>query len=296
MQKINFENLPSTNTPINATNLNQMQTNMEESGVVISSTKPNTNEKVWIQKGKNLFNKNNITPDMSYVNDGTITTLLDAFIQESYIPVESSTNYIFSTASSLVDVENGRTVIMEYDSNYNFVKRNIAVYSGTMAITTASNTKYVRLCGSSIGLDTYQFEQGGTRTSFEAYVEKKIYVDGAEFLNVEKANNQQNYSTEEQIVGTWIDGKPLYRKTFSEVPLNTEIEITDCNVGIAMLKSGFLDMVYNSQNYIHILPYCREGREIYIGIIDNKVIIYNTLQDWNNCWATITLEYTKTTD
>lgn len=29
MQKITFENAPSTNTPINATNLNQMQTNIE---------------------------------------------------------------------------------------------------------------------------------------------------------------------------------------------------------------------------------------------------------------------------
>ena len=36
MQKITFENLPSTNTPINATNLNAMQTNTENaiSGVV----------------------------------------------------------------------------------------------------------------------------------------------------------------------------------------------------------------------------------------------------------------------
>ena len=29
MEKINFENKPSTNTPINATNLNQLQTNVE---------------------------------------------------------------------------------------------------------------------------------------------------------------------------------------------------------------------------------------------------------------------------
>ena len=28
-------------------------------------------------------------------------------------------------------------------------------------------------------------------------------------------NNLNNYSTEEQIIGTWIDGKPVYRKCFS---------------------------------------------------------------------------------
>ena len=30
MQKINFQNLPNTTTPINATNMNQLQTNVEK--------------------------------------------------------------------------------------------------------------------------------------------------------------------------------------------------------------------------------------------------------------------------
>ena len=37
MQKINFQNLPSTNTPLNETNLNQLQTNVE---TAINETKP----------------------------------------------------------------------------------------------------------------------------------------------------------------------------------------------------------------------------------------------------------------
>ena len=35
MQKVNFENKPSTNTPINATNLNQVQTNVENEFTVV---------------------------------------------------------------------------------------------------------------------------------------------------------------------------------------------------------------------------------------------------------------------
>lgn len=35
MDKINFENKPSTNTPINATNLNQVQTNVENEFTVV---------------------------------------------------------------------------------------------------------------------------------------------------------------------------------------------------------------------------------------------------------------------
>ena len=143
--------------------------------VKISLNEPINKEKVWLQLSKNLFNKNNIINNSSYVNDGTKVYLIGAFIQESYIPVESSTNYIFSTASSLASVENGRTVIMEYDGNYNFIKRNLAAYSGTLVITTASNTKYVRLGGSSIGLETYQFEKGSTRTNYEEYAIKKMH-------------------------------------------------------------------------------------------------------------------------
>ena len=48
MEKINFENLPSTNTPINATNLNQLQTNVENAinGVVESGSNDNGS---WIK-------------------------------------------------------------------------------------------------------------------------------------------------------------------------------------------------------------------------------------------------------
>ena len=52
-----FEDLPSTNTPINAENLNQIKDKL----VVVSSTEPtgDNREKVWTQKGKNLYNPQN---------------------------------------------------------------------------------------------------------------------------------------------------------------------------------------------------------------------------------------------
>lgn len=59
MQKINFENLPSTNTPINATNLNQMQTNTEDAinGIIESNNNSNGTyikyaDGTLIQRGK----------------------------------------------------------------------------------------------------------------------------------------------------------------------------------------------------------------------------------------------------
>jgi hypothetical protein len=56
MTRIRFEDLPSTNTPRNAENLNKLN------NVVISPTEPTTGEEVWIQKtdiDKKIYTKNN---------------------------------------------------------------------------------------------------------------------------------------------------------------------------------------------------------------------------------------------
>lgn len=53
MTRIRFENLPSTNTPRNAENLNKLN------NVVISSTEPTTGEEVWIDNtNKKIYTKN----------------------------------------------------------------------------------------------------------------------------------------------------------------------------------------------------------------------------------------------
>lgn len=70
MKKINFENLPSTNTPINATNLNLMQSNVEEA---LSGVEPMGDIVVSDIKCKNYFNMNNLSLE-SYISfiDGVI--------------------------------------------------------------------------------------------------------------------------------------------------------------------------------------------------------------------------------
>ena len=47
-------------------------------------------------------------------------------------------------------------------------------------------------------------------------------------------NNNNNYSTTEQAVGTWIDGRTVYRKVFiidSVAAQTTEADVMICNVG-----------------------------------------------------------------
>ena len=62
MNKINFENLPSTNTPLNAENLNQMQTNIENAingGTALWTGASLMMEDQSVNLSQNISNQNN---------------------------------------------------------------------------------------------------------------------------------------------------------------------------------------------------------------------------------------------
>lgn len=70
-----------------------------------------------------------------------------------------------------------------------------------------------------------------------------FYVLVTLFYNRVTFSSQNVYSTTEQVVGTWIDGKPIYRKVyiFSITTTNSEvsIDISDTNiVGVINLTGG----------------------------------------------------------
>lgn len=149
MEKINFQDLPSTSTPLSSTNLNQMQDNMEDAIipiklVTISDTAPGsattgdtyyntTDNKVYTATADNTWD-NGITPryDGFYINttDNTLfyyngTALVGAGGSQTSINVKNeettsetdvySCNYVNNTYSSnLIDdntaVKTGRKV------------------------------------------------------------------------------------------------------------------------------------------------------------------------------------------
>lgn len=216
MDKINFENLPSTNTPLSASNLNTMQSNIEKSVVAVGSTQPSTGENVWIKKGKNLI-------DASKIMFGTVAAGTGAY---SYLGYAAVTDYIYVGGGyynyHLFNAGSGsnRIIIFRvvgYDANKGYLwdNSNLEVTDGTFNATT---TKYVRICFAIYGfqgissLDTIrnaqpQLEVGTTATTYEAYMPKKIYTknvnDGfEEFYN---EDNKENYFAGETKIGTWID-------------------------------------------------------------------------------------------
>ena len=159
---------------LTAENLNKLQ---QDIGTVVSPTEPQGNErlKVWMQKGKNLFNKNNVIKGYylgttSTGNDEAINASETDFYQNEYLEVKPNTNYTISTATVTT------LRVTQYNANKKFVSRSTNSENNSLTITTTDTTKYIRISSKIDIIDSIQLEQGSSATSFEAYIEPKIYV------------------------------------------------------------------------------------------------------------------------
>lgn len=121
--------------------------------------------------------------------------------------------------------------------------------------------------------------------------------------------SQEVYSTKEQVIGTWIDGKPLYRMTIVKPNFSAQL-ISSSTIVIldysSVSNTYHMDSFVNAygcfevQNdklvYKHMVPGTYGDKGFYV-IIPNSIDFHvgnytgsPTFRYW------ITLEYTKTTD
>lgn len=133
------------------------------------------------------------------------------------------------------------------------------------------------------------------------------YKDRVDFKKITIKNQDPfEYSTEEKVVGTWIDGKPLYRKSFvftkgthyssNSTTINHNIANIDEIINVNVMSSG-------STGYFRPLPWAyyttQSDSKYYGGIAVSKSVfkvemgtsLYSDATKLN-----ITVEYTKTTD
>jgi hypothetical protein len=122
-------------------------------------------------------------------------------------------------------------------------------------------------------------------------------------------NASNNYSTEEQIVGRWIDGKPLYQKTiignFESSDKITEIQVDDLNIDIIVNITGITNDFSGTTKYQRLIPMVFGGVNsasiterlsiYYRNNADGKSILLNYGGVAVNEYI-ITIQYTKTTD
>lgn len=109
-----------------------------------------------------------------------------------------------------------------------------------------------------------------------------------------------DYSTDEQVVGTWIDGKPLYQKTISGTLLSeTNIDLTSLNIDYIQIVSGDLERNAGSAGIIHYPISAMDGSVAFVTkYYENTKILritYNLPGESGGNYN-LTIQYTKTTD
>ena len=127
--------------------------------------------------------------------------------------------------------------------------------------------------------------------------------DMNEIKNVVNANDDDinalsTYSTSEQRIGTWIDGKPVYRKViqYSNRILAGNVEIPHGIHNFKMLAKIEIITFYDNKYYATPLIYNNVSSASYINYVDNTNIVLKLGENWDLYTMYITVEYTKTTD
>lgn len=138
-----------------------------------------------------------------------------------------------------------------------------------------------------------------TQFKDKANFEGGVYKNGVEIATLNDIPNTSDvYSTEEKVVGTWIDGKPIYRKVVQTTTPTTANQWTDIDTRIENIET------YISKNIsfkINTLTYFADTYENstnrFLAVPNgNKVSVLVGVGGWCSKPMTMVLEYTKTTD
>lgn len=117
------------------------------------------------------------------------------------------------------------------------------------------------------------------------------------------------YSTEETRIGTWIDGKPLYRKTFPFHQTRTS-DFTSMSTTVGTMDNANILRMYgyiwsHSNDFKYPIPsseYVKSGSETYnysfqaLNQVNTGKIFVSTYIWRGEFDGHLTVEYTKTTD
>ena len=162
-------------------------------------------------RSKNMFDKNaNIK--IGYINSSgnVVTSDTTLSYQDNFIIVNPYTTYTISSSVSTI------FRICEYTLSKTFIERKSNTAPNiSFTFTTGANTYYLKMGGVyTTSILTLQLEKGSIATTYAPY---------------QNLTGQENYSTGEIVIGTWIDGKPLYRKVVSDTVSTTNGAWKDFN-------------------------------------------------------------------
>ena len=302
---------------------------VNDSGFITSSYHDNTKvDKDSIARVNNVVSKNKININ-GYVaqqystrisvknNTARVTCLGDGQNMYSCIKIENISELLGKTCTFKVTATSSSSNVPMariYFGTNNAPETkwtNFDLYGGTSNTQITSTFPANMPSGCDGAYVLLYGNRNGTGFSVGAYVdytdiqleEGSVATDYAPYLNLEEAMQEnQVYSTNEIRVGTWINGKPLYRKTYVET-LSSQIEDNGSNTqhfihpGITNVDD-VVSMTGTIDNYQ--LPYIFKDTNTSINYYNknNNVIVLNIYKTYWTAGTKIklTMEYTKTTD
>lgn len=121
--------------------------------------------------------------------------------------------------------------------------------------------------------------------------------------------NENDYSTDEKVVGTWIDSKPIYQKTFNVTnDVDVTTDGTDAYFSVDIASANYIDTVVNLDSVVitsnSVIKPCYASYQndtlyvyrSYVNSAKTRVIFVNNRIVWNQAPIKLTVQYTKTTD
>lgn len=155
-----------------------------------------------------------------------------------------------------------------------------------------SEVKYIANFGAGIPHIAYSKNGVGIMGKYDESVGGLLQVGGKKIDD----SWLESYSTEEQRIGTWIDGKPIYRRVFNfkiiSLPHRISVENVETPVkmyGSISYNAGWHNIGGNTDtNYYSLLQYDADDKRLSLFGANNYV--------GNNYNTYVVFEYTKTTD
>ena len=258
-------------------------------------TSVNSANRVNVLHSKNLYNiSNTINASINY-STGAITS--ETNFRTIYFKCKPNTTYTFSEG-----IQSNRYVVGFYSS---FITTGtLTNITNSATFTSPSTAKYCYIMVSKVSdetssitdiLNSIMINEGSTLLPYEPYVIPSIVADNEEIYN----QNIMNYSYVETKIGTWVNGKPLYRSVISlgSMPNATSKQVSHniSNIDNIVKITGFC---YTSSGVFLPLPYIDvSGLANGISIFSNKTTIYTQAgTDRSSLTGYAIIEYTKTTD
>ena len=153
------------------------------------------------------------------------------------------------------------------------------------------------------GTHSFNVNDGEDGETYEVPTNSVIGWDSDDAIpnGYEEVDNPNNYSTDEKIIGTWIDGKPLYRRVFETTLPNKKNNIIETGFDNTILVRKLYGTACDNANkpFTKPIPYFDVYNSNHITVFmasGNGNIYVSALGDNNNEQTFIYVEYTKTTD